>query len=303
MKLVEITIYKILTMAILAIIGMFSFKVKLLDRKMIDGLSELILTLFTPVLLFMSFQKEVTGQLITGLLFSAGLSILSFLVVYCISKVIIQKQAKDDAVVEHISLIYSNSGFVGIALAQGILGLEGVLYMTVYVAISNVLIWTHGVIVMSGNWEKKSIKKILYSPTIIAILLGVLCFSLRIKVPAILRDPMEMIANINIPMVMMVAGANIAQSNVKRGFRRLRLYYITLIKLLIAPFILLLIFKLIPVAHMIKVTIILATACPSGLTGTLFALRYNKNGIYASEIFAMTTILSALTIPFLIGFC
>lgn len=303
MKLVEISIYKILTMMVLAIIGMFCYKVKLIDKKLIDGLSELILSLFTPVLLFMSFQKEVTSMLLEGLLFSALLSVISFLVVYCISKITIRKQAKDDAIVEHISLIYSNSGFIGIALAQGILGLEGVLYMTVYVAISNVLIWTHGVIVMSGNWDKKSIEKIIYSPTIIAIILGLLSFSIHIKLPTILSDPLEMIASINIPIIMIIAGANIAQSNVKRGFQRLRLYYISAIKLLVAPFVLLIIFKFIPVDNIIKVTIILATACPAGLTGTLFALRYHKNGIYASEIFAMTTILSAVTIPLLMGFC
>ena len=303
MGLMEITLYKILTMTILAMIGMLCFKVKLIDKSLIQGLSELILTLFTPILLFMSFQTDVSGRLLKGMIISALLSMISFIVVYCISKIIIRKQKKDNAVIEHISLIYSNCGFIGIALAQGILGPEGVIYMTVYVAIANILIWTHGVIVMSGSWGKESVKKILCSPTIIAILMGLICFSMNIKITSIFKDSMEMIASINTPMVMIVAGANIAQSNVKKGFLKLRLYYLSIIKLLIAPFILLFIFKFIHVDSVIKTTIILATACPSGLTGTLFALRYHKDGIYASEIFAVTTIFSAVTMPFLMVFC
>ena len=40
------------------------------------------------------------------------------------------KLDKDYAVVELVALMYSNCGFIGIPMAQGIFGAEGVFYMT-----------------------------------------------------------------------------------------------------------------------------------------------------------------------------
>ena len=90
--------------------------------------------------------------------------------------------------------------------------------MTAYVAMANFLLWSHGVIVMSGKSDIKSLKKVFTSPTIISIILGIICFVAQIRVPQIIEEPMEMIANMNTPMAMMVAGINIAQAGLKQVF-------------------------------------------------------------------------------------
>lgn len=41
----------------------------------------------------------------------------------------------------------------------------------------------------------------------------------------------------------------------------------------------------------------MASAAPSASMGTLFALQYDKNADYASEIFAVATISSIATLP------
>ena len=60
-----------------------------------------------------------------------------------------------------MSSIYSNVGFMGIPLMNGIFGSEGVFYATASVTIFNVFLWTHGVIMMSGSseWNLKSMLK------------------------------------------------------------------------------------------------------------------------------------------------
>ena len=45
-------------------------------------------------------------------------------------------------------------------------------------------------------------------------------------------------------------------------------------------------------------TIVIAIACPTAATCSMFALQYNKNSNYASELFIITTVLSLVTIPF-----
>lgn len=93
---------------------------------------------------------------------SVLLSAIAFFLIWCICKWVVRKLDKDYAVVELVALMYSNCGFIGIPMAQGIFGAEGVFYMTAYVAMANFLLWSHGVIVMSGKSDIKSLKKYLH---------------------------------------------------------------------------------------------------------------------------------------------
>lgn len=102
------------------------------------------------------------------------------------------------------------------------------------------------VIVMSGKSDIKSLKKVFTSPTIISIILGIICFVAQIRVPQIIEEPMEMIANMNTPMAMMVAGINIAQADLKQVFCHYRLYWLSFVKLIVMPFALVGVFYFVP---------------------------------------------------------
>lgn len=303
MELAGITLYKTLVMAILALTGVFSYRAGIVDEAVNKKLSELVLTLFTPVLLFISFQKEFSEELLSGLGVSVVLSLVSFAVIWLICKCVVYRQDKDYAAVEHIAMMYSNCGFIGIPMAQGIWGTDGVFYMTAYVAAANFLLWSHGIIVMSGKKDIKSLKNVFTSPTILAIVLGIVCFLAQIQLPAIISDPMEMIAAMNTPMAMMVAGINIAQADLRHTFMKFRLYWLSFVKLVVMPAALIGLFRLAPVGDEVKTVMVLATSCPVGETGSLFALRYGKDAVYASELFAMSTIISIITVPLMMLLC
>lgn len=303
MELATITLYKTLIMVILAFVGVIGYKTKVIDQEINKHLSNFILTILTPILLFTSFQKEFNKELLKGLIFSAVLSIVSFIIIWSICKLVVCRREKDYAIVEHIALMYSNCGFIGIPMAQGLFGTEGVFYMTAYVALANFLLWSHGIVVMSGKTDLKSIKKVFTSPTILSIIIGILCFVVQIRVPQIIEEPLEMIADMNTPMAMIVAGANIAQADLKHTFRNVRLYWLSFVKLIIIPMTIVGILYFVPANETVKAVMVLASSCPVGVTGSLFALQYGKDAIYASELFAMSTIISIITVPFMMLFC
>lgn len=78
MELAGMTMYKTLVMTILALVGVFCYYKKIVDQEMNKKLSELVLSLFTPVLLFTSFQKDFSKELVTGLMISVLLSAIAF---------------------------------------------------------------------------------------------------------------------------------------------------------------------------------------------------------------------------------
>lgn len=303
MELASITLYKTIVMAVLALTGILCYRKGIIDEEVNKKLSDLVLLIFTPILLFTSFQKEYDHKMLSGLLASVVCSLLSFLIIWIISKLTVRKQKSDTACVEHIALMYSNCGFIGIPMAHGIFGSEGVMYMTAYVAVANFLLWSHGVIVMSGKADWESARKVIISPTILSIVIGVVCFIFQLRVPEMAEEPLEMIAGMNTPMAMIVAGVNIAQTDFGQCIRKWRLYWLSVDRLLIMPGIVSLMLHIIPGWELVKVVMVLASACPAGVTGNLFAVRYGKDAVYASELFAVSTIMSLVTVPLMMLLC
>lgn len=296
MSLASIAFNQIIIMFLIIFIGLICYKVNLIDQEVNKKLSNILLMLINPLLIFNSYQQEFSKELLNGLLISFVLAVITHVFAIIISAVFIRKSKKDFGI-ERFSCIYSNCGFMGIPLVNGIFGGEGVLYITAYMTIFNLFIWTHGVIIMVGKQEKKAFIKTLISPTLIAIIIGFTLFISQIKLPSIITGTFEYIADMNTPLAMLIAGVTIAQTNLKNIFSKAGIYVVVFIKLLIIPVVLLLIYSMFPISKIVVTTAVLAAACPAAATGTLFALRYNKNALYASEIFAITTLASLATIP------
>ncbi|BCJ96382.1 transporter [Anaerocolumna cellulosilytica] len=296
MSLASIALNQILIMFLIIIIGMICYKAKLIDRELNKRLSNILLMVVSPLLIFNSYQREFSSDLLYGLVISFGLALASHLVSILAAGLFVR--GKDsNAVIDRFSAIYSNCGFIGIPLINGLVGKEGVFYITAYLTVFNVFVWTHGVIMMVGKQTKKEIIKTLISPTIIAIALGMLAFIARLRMPYIIYESIEYVASMNTPLAMLIAGVSIAQTNILKVFLKPRIYLVVVLKLLLIPVFLLLLYTRLPINETVLTTALLGVACPTAATGTMFALRYNKDAVYASEIFAITTLVSVVSIP------
>ena len=108
-----------------------------------------------------------------------------------------------------------------------------------------------------------------------------------------------MIASMNTPLGMIVAGANLAQGNILKSLKNKRLYYLSFIKLIVYPLAGIIILWLLPLEFEVAFTVFIALACPAGASVVMFAQRYDRDAYYGSEIFVITTLLSAITLPLL----
>ena len=66
MELAAMTLYKTVVMAVLALVGVFCYHQKMIDEELNKKLSDLVLMVFTPILLFTSFQTEYDRSLLKG---------------------------------------------------------------------------------------------------------------------------------------------------------------------------------------------------------------------------------------------
>lgn len=292
-----VIINQILKMILLILIGVLCYRLKLIDQKGNKMLANLLLMVINPPLVFMSMQSEFSPHLITGLLTSYMLAIFSHVIMILLSRWLIPSTGNVNYSIERYCIIYSNCGFIGLPLVQAVLGNEGVLYLTAYMVTFGFFTWTHGILLMNGASDVKSLMKGILSPALIACILGLICFLLQIHIPEILADTMNYLGGMNTPLAMIIAGVSIAQTNLSKMFLNKKIYFVTFCKLLLMPILLLFLLLILKPAPLVSYAALIAAACPVAATGTAFAIRFHKNYTYCSELYSFTTVCSLLTIP------
>lgn len=310
MSLSGILINQILVIFIIILTGLICYKTRLIDDNTNSKLSDILLQLVNPMVIFVSYQRDFSMDLMEGLLISLVLATGIHLIGILLSYLMIRNKKKpgkndQDIAVERIASAYANVGFMGIPLIYGIYGSQGVFYVTAYLTMFNIFIWTHGVIVMSGSkgMKLKELVRKLISPTIIAIALGLICFIFQLRVPKVMYEAMDYIASLNTPLAMLIAGVTIGKTNIIKIFiRNLRVYYIALIKLVLIPLVAIGLFIKLPIDDMVKVISIIMAASPSATTVIIFSIKYEKNSVLAAETFALVTLLCVVTIPLIVNF-
>lgn len=289
-------------MLLITFIGMICYKTKIITKETQKAFSSFVLKVVIPVFIFMSFQTEPSVDLLRGMLWSLLLSVLSHILLIILSMIVIRKNEKTEYAIERFSLVYTNCGFMGIPLINGVFGAEGALYATVYLTVFNILVWSHGVILIKNKFTPKELVRVFTSPTMISIVLGLICFVLGIRLPEVLAKPLDYVAAMNTPLPMTIAGVMIAQNSFVDTITDFRAIVVSFVRLLVLPIILFLFLRLFPCSNLVLMSILLSVSCPTAIIGTLFAIEHNKNAAYASRIFAITTVASSITMPLVIMF-
>lgn len=303
MGIVGITVQQIFKMFLLILVGVLCYKVKILDTNKSKTLSDILLKIVTPALIFSSFQTDFEFDLVKGFLISIVLTAVSLSLAVILAHIFVPKKQGYDNRVERFASMFNNCGFMGIPLAYGIFGSEGVFYIVGYNLLFDLIVFSIGESYMKGQKATGvvGVLKQMVNPATIASIVGVLCFVLQIRVPAIIEEPIEMVADMNTPLAMMAAGVSVARSDFKKLFKNVRLFYVSAVRLLIIPIAYTLLLKFFPIPDTVYMTCVLAAACPAGTLAVIFSVMYDRDDVYGSELFSITTILSIVTIPLVVA--
>ena len=125
-------------------------------------------------------------------------------------------------------------------------------------------------------------------------------YFLQLRMPEPVERAVSYIASMNTPLAMLIAGMNIVRSGLLEGLKRKRLYVTAVMKCFVAPLATLLVLALLPIDTTLRMTLLIASACPTGANGIMFAGKYNGDSKVASHMFALTTLCSIISIPVVI---
>lgn len=315
-------IEKIIALFLMLFAGFALVKKDILKKEDSQTLSKLCLYLISPCVLFHAFTVEVTPErkrafFLCGVL-ALGIQGFFTLFIFFLDKILPM------TVVEKTAVIYSNCGNIIIPIVAYALGEEYLIYITAYIGVYNILLWTHGISLFQKQLKKagkkgdfadtitenvgeasvlKKLSGFLKNPNILAIIFGFLCFSFRISVPRPLGQAIKDIGGMIGPVSMMVTGMVLAKMPVTRFFQNKRLFFVTFLRMLFFPLCLLAFFKLgniaslLPMGKEIFLVTYLSGIAPSGTSVNQFAIIYEQDAEYASCINIFTTLVAIVTMP------
>lgn len=285
------------------LLGYFINKLKILDKNTNNKLSELILKITTPALIINSALGQSPSisrkEIITILLLGIGLYL--FLIVFGRLIVTVFQMKGENSGIYQLMIIIANTGFIGYPVLSALYGNSSIFPFSILHIPFNVVLFSYGIyITQKGKENIKFDIKSAVNPCVIAALISLLIFLLEIRVPEIFNRIFGLIGETTIPLSMLLIGSFLASINIKDIFIDFKIYIISIIKLLVLPFIMYFLSKLIIDNNLIIAYLTLSVALPTGPSIMIMVNQYSKNEDKAAVGVFITTILSIVTIPLII---
>lgn len=288
-------IEKVAVMLVMICVGYFATKKAVLTEKGAAEITALLLKLVTPCLIISSFLSA-DDLAPREMILSVVLSSLSILLSIGISFLFFRKEPKDRKKVLRYAVTFSNAGFMGIPLIQGIVGEKGVIYGSFFVVMFNVFCWTYGYRMMNES-GKLNLKTVLLNPGIIGLAVGLPIYFLKLPVPGVLSEPIGFFSGLNTPLAMLVIGSYVARVDLRSFISDLSVYRMAALRLIISPAIFLGLLLLFRPERELLISCAIQASCPVAANTVLFAVQYGGDSQLASKCVAVSTVLSILTIP------
>jgi predicted permease len=295
-----VIVEQVLVLFFIMAAGFISRKVSIIDEESNRKLSKLLLYVTSPCLTIVAFNLKFSKDMLYNigiiLAFSVAIHLFSIIIgqfIYC-------KYPQNVRSVLKFITIYSNCGFMGFPILEGLYGKEGIFYGSIYMAVFNLFLWTNGIMIFTGKKDMKTIKKVLTNPGIIAVFLGMIVFLFSIKIPYPIFKAIDLIGSMTIPLSMIIVGARLcAVDDFKKLFSGKAMYYASIIRLIAIPAFVLAVLKAIGFDDKLTVICTMLVSMPAAANTVMFAELYCGDAELASRIVALTTLMSILTIPLL----
>ena len=294
---------QIVELFIMILMGFIIVKAGIVKDEDSKVLSKIVLYLIIPCVIIKAFQVDYTSKTVNGLLLALAASVTLQIVLLGVISVMGRLFHLNE--VEIASVYYSNSGNLIVPIVTFILGQEWVLYGCVFMSVQLIFLWTHCKKIISRE-SSYDWKKIVLNINMISIVVGVILFFTRIRLPLIINDTIGSVGNMIGPASMIVTGMLFAGMDLKKIFANRRLYFVSLLRMVVVPLIALLLIKLSHLAGIsqhaptIMLIVFLAVITPSASTVTQMCQVYGNDSKYASAINVITTLSAIVTMPVMV---
>lgn len=297
MDVVAVLLQILMLMMIMAV-GAYLRKRKVMTDSVIKGINQIILQIALPAQIILTTQKEYTQDLLPGFFRTMLLAILLMVAFsfafYALSG---NKLTEKRRVVFAALSALPNAAYVGVPLVQAAYGDGGIIYLSAYIIAFNLVLWTLYQVLYAGR--KGLDMKLLFNNGVIACIIGTLFFAARVKLPQPFFGFITQLGGLTTPLSLLLLGARLSQGLQRDKLRDKALWTALIMRLIIFPLGAYFILRLIGISGIELKVLVIVSALPSAVAAQMFAEKYDKDYILASQGVTLSLILCVVTIPLL----
>ena len=292
---------QVIILFVLIGVGFACGKANMFSDESISGMTAFMLNIVAPSAIVDSFCREYQPELLRGLLLVLGAALFAHAAGIGLSRLIIRDKNESAQRMLRFGAVFSNCGYMGLPLLNAVLGSIGVFYGAGYIIIFTLVSWTYGLVAVSGDKREISLKKLVTNPGVLGSIAGLIVFLFSIKLPNIIYAPIHYLGALNTPVPMVIVGYQLSKVDLLAMWKKASYYVASLVRLIVIPFVTFVVLYLAGMRGELLVSCILSASAPSAALTTMFAVRYKQDTQAASAMISMSTILSLITLPLIIG--
>ena len=193
------------------------------------------------------------------------------------------------------SMVFGNTGNLGIPLALYAFGPEGLGYAIVFVTITSICNFTLGQGIAAGAVDWRAVARM---PLIYAVAAGIAASQLGVALPRWLEITLALLGNMAVPLMLLLLGASLGQLKVAALPRAAAL---SCLRIGMGAGVGFAVTTLFGLQGLAKDALVQQSAMPVAVFNYLFALRYDNSPEEIAGIVVISTLLAILTTPLLLA--
>ena len=284
-------------MFLMILIGAGLRKIQIVTTEGRRSMTNLVVNLVLPCNILYAFSNA-DASAFRSMLVVVVMAFLIQLVWYLLSKVLWRDMQGNRRGVMRYAFQFSNCGYLGNPVIEGLYGAQGLVYASVFLLPVRLFMWSVGLECFqeeAGSF-RKTIRRALTHPCVLATILGVLWMFFPIKLPNFLYNTISGFNQCLTPLTMLVIGFIMAETDLRKMFCK-DLFVITALRLLIQPMLVLAVCRLLNLETLVAEVVTVLVSMPVANTTALLASQHDCDYTFASNVVVFTTLVSMITIP------
>lgn len=297
---------RLATVGLIMVLGFFLGKAKWISEGTNKQLINILLMVAMPAALFGAFPQEFDREALNSFLMGLGGGTLVLLSLAVIGKLFFNKWTLPKAgryarSESQFALIFNNAAFLGLPLVLTIFGQEAMMPYCGFIIPFNIALFGYGVYLMKGKFDGKMLVSTLLNPNIIAVMVGCALFVTSTGLPEIFNSTIGTVAQIMTPLSLICIGYMLSRAEIKKLIKKRRLFITAAVQLTVGPALTWVILWALGVPMEVRNILVLIQALPTATSLGLFAEKYGGDPVSASELVVISTIMSVVTLPVMLG--
>ncbi len=239
---------------------------------------------------------------------------------YVLARLLFKKYPDKIRKLATFSVIFSNSGYIGLPLVERVFGDEYTIYGTLYLVAFNMFAFTLGRLIFTEDKSYISVKKVFVNPAVIPITIGLVIYftgcggvlvnaaagvegtpEIAQRAASILIDVLSTFKHMVAPVSMVMIGIRLAETDFIAAIKDKAMYVVLIVRLLAFPTLAwLLCTTAVALGIMtadVRNILVILSATPIAAMASMFSELYDGDKVRAGQMVAVSTLLSIVTMP------